>query len=446
MYIGSRLELFVDAYLIDKLDGARLVMHAPQLVPVSPMPVVGYYMTVIKDGDLYRAYYRQVASDYTGPRADGHQGEITCYAESRDGHNWTYPQLGLFDATGPHGNNVILADAAPFSHNFSPLLDARPGVPDGERFKALAGIHSSGEGGLVAFVSGDGIHWRKWQEEPVITHADFAFDSQNVAFWSEVEGCYVCYFRTWDTPHGRLRTISRTTSDDFIHWSAPIPTNPNVPGEHLYTSNTHPYFRAPHIYIALPTRFLPDRGNSTDIMLMTSRDGTTARAGATSRNGVHYDRTFMEAFIRPGLDPARWGNRANYAALNVVPTGPAEMSIYHAPGGRRYTLRTDGFASVNAGYAGGEMLTKALTFSGETLVLNYATSAAGRVRIEIQSPDGCAIPGYSLAECDPLIGDEIGGVVRWQHGTDVSCLAGQPVRLRFVLHDADIFAVRFRSF
>lgn len=437
MHIGSRLELFVDDCLIDKLDNARLTMHAPQLAP-EPSPT-GYYMTILKDGSLFRAYYRQIAGGYTGDRADGHRGEITCYAESRDGAHWTYPQLGLFDVAGPNGNNVILADAAPLSHNFSPFVDVRPGVPESERYKALAGIHSGGQGGLVAFVSGDGIHWRKIREEPVITHTDFAFDSQNVAFWSEVEGCYVCYFRTWETPHGHLRTISRTTSGDFIHWTEAVPTNPNVAGEHLYTSNTHPYFRAPHLYIALPTRFLPERGNSTDIMLMSARADTTARPS------THYARTFMEAFIRPGPDPARWGNRANYAALNVVPTGPGEMSIYHAPGGRRYTLRTDSFASVNAGYARGEMRTRPLTFSGETLVLNYATSAAGSVRVEMQSPDGHAIPGYSLAECQTLAGDEIEGVVRWAQGTDVSRLAGQPVRLRFAMQDADIFSMQVRN-
>ena len=73
------------------------------------------------------------------------------------------------------------------------------------------------------------------------------------------------------TPHGRLRTISRTTSADYIHWSTPTPMNPNLADEHLYVSGTHPYFRAPHIYIALPTRFVPERGNSTDILFMNSR-------------------------------------------------------------------------------------------------------------------------------------------------------------------------------
>ncbi|MCY3021403.1 MAG: hypothetical protein NTW87_20505 [Planctomycetota bacterium] len=428
--IGSRLELFVDRYLIDKLEGAALRMHVPQPLPLSAAPIKGYYMTVIKDGDLYRAYYRGYDIEYKGDKRDGNPGEITCYAESSDGHNWKYPQLGLYRVNGPEGGNVILAGAAPCSHNFSPFLDTRPGVPAGERFKALAGVHSGG--GLIAFVSGDGVRWKKLAEEPVIKSGGFAFDSQNTAFWSQSENCYVCCYRSWETPHGKLRTVSRTTSDDFLHWSAATPMNPNLPGEHLYTSNTHPYFRAPHIYIALPTRFHPDRGDSTDIMLMTSRGGS------------RYDRPFLEAFIRPGLDPQRWGNRANYAALNVVPTGPAEMSIYHAPGGCRYVLRTDGFASVNAGHAGGEMLTRPFAFSGKELVLNYSTSAAGSIRVEIQSPDGKAVAGFSLSDCKPIVGDRIEGVVAWLQGGDVSSLSGKRVRLRFALNDADLYAMRFR--
>jgi hypothetical protein len=433
MQIGSRLELFIDLYLLERVDGLELKMHAPQPAPASPDPIRGHYVTIIKDGESYRAYYRDYIEGYQGPYDEGNPGEITCYAESRDGHHWEYPRLGLYDVRGSDGNNVILAGGAPFSHNFSPFLDTRPGVPSHERYRALAGIYDGGKGGLFAFVSRDGLRWKRVGERAVITSKDRAFDSQNVAFWSEAEGCYACYYRTWDTTHGPLRTITRVVSHDLVRWSSPTPMNPNIPGEDLYTSSTHPYFRAPHIYVALPTRFLSERGGITDIMLMTSR------------GGARYDRLFMEAFIRPGLKPDRWRNRANYVAQNVVPTGPDEMSIYVAPGGHRYVLRTDGFVSLNAGYGGGEMVTKVLEFTGSELVLNYSTSAAGGIRVELQSPDGRPLPEYGLADCVPMVGDEIEGTVRWRHGSDVSTLAGQRVRLRYVLQDADVYSMRFRN-
>jgi len=106
-------------------------------------------------------------------------------------------------------------------------------------------------------------------------------------------------------------------------------------------------------------------------------------------------------------------------------------------------LRTDGFVSVNAPYRGGELITKPFTFTGSELEINFVTSAAGGVRVEIQDTDGKAIPGYALADCPEMIGDEIGRVVAWSGGSDVSKLAGRVVRLRFELKDADLYSLRF---
>jgi hypothetical protein len=240
-----------------------------------------------------------------------------------------------------------------------------------------------------------------------------------------------------------LRTISRTTSPDFKHWSAPLAMDPNLPGEHLYTSQTHPYFRAPHIYIALPSRYTAGKVGSgkthamlgsTDILLMT------AHAGATT-----FDRLFVEAFMRPGLDPRRWESRANYVALNVVPTGPAEMSIYHSGSGHRYTLRTDGFVSVRAGATEGELLTKPVRFAGRELLLNLSTSAAGSVRVEVQHADGTPVAGFALADCPPIVGDAVEQAVHWSGNADLNSLAGKPVRLRFVMREADLYSLRFRE-
>lgn len=422
--IGTRRELFVDRFLIDRLDNLSLKLHEPQLTPPMSEPANNLeYGTVIKDGNRYRLYTREAR----GSRFDGDTTEVTRYCESADGIHWTRPKLGLHEIDGTKDNNVILHEA-PFCHNFCPFLDRRPGVDPDQRYKALAGTVKSG---LYAFVSADGIHWKKWRDQPVITYSkEYAFDSQNVSFWSEAEGCYVCYFRHFLDK--QLRSVCRTTSKDFLTWTEPTPMKPNFPGEHIYTTGTHPYFNAPHIYIALPTRFHPGRGESTDILFMTAR------------GSLPFDRTFREAFIRPGLDPARWGNRSNYAALNVVPTGESEMSIYTTPF-RRFTLRTDGFASVHAGADTGEMLTRPLRFAGNELIVNYATSAGGNLRVEIQDSAGVPIPGYRLADNQPLVGDAINQTIRWKGKPDLGKLAGQTIRLRFVMQEADLYALQFRA-
>lgn len=448
--IGSRRELFVDRLLIDRMDGVELRMHHPVKVAraKSPLPVA-HYITVIKDADRFRAYWR--GSDPSLKAKDDTEkgGETVEYAESRDGREWTFPNLGLHDVRGTKDNNVILAKLPSLLHNFSPFLDTRPGVSPVERFKALAGHPGPGDKrgkaepgmGLHAFVSADGIHWtHRGEVIPYQPQWRHAFDSQNVSFWSEAEQQYVCYFRTWIDPE-RLRSISRTTSKDFFSWTSPVAMNPNLPGEHLYTNQTHPYFRAPHFYLATPTRFVPGRGdapvhngkdpNATDIMLMSSRAGDTK-----------YVRTFTDAFIRPGLDPGRWHNRSNYVALNFVPTGPAEISIYHRSGDR-YVLRTDGFASVHAGSEIGELTTKPITFIGSELHLNLSTSAVGSVRVQIEDENGMALPGLGFADCIPIYGDAIDLTVHWSSDAELNSLKGLPVRLRLEMQECDLYSFRF---
>ncbi|MCC6695647.1 MAG: hypothetical protein IT365_08450, partial [Candidatus Hydrogenedentes bacterium] len=409
------------------------------------------YVTVIKDGDLYRLYYRGLPNS----GKDGSDAEVTCYAESADGITFTRPNLGLYEVAGTRENNVVLANSAPFSHNFAPFVDTRPDVPVEERFKAFAG---TSETGLFAFVSPDGTTWKKLGETPAITAG--AFDSQNVAFWSEAEGQYLCYFRTWsEGGYKGHRTVSRATSADFRTWSEPEPMSfSGTVLEHLYTNQTAPYFRAPHIYIAVAARFMPGRrvvpaemaeqiggeakysGDCSDAVLMTSRGGTV------------YDRTFMEGFIRPGIGLGNWTSRTNYPTYGIVPAGEDQMSMYvqrnygqkthHL---QRLKLRTDGFVSVHAPYAGGEMVTKSLVFTGTELVINYSTSAAGSVWIELQYADGIPIEGFTRADCDEIIGDEIARVVTWKGSGDLSTLVGKPVRVRAVMKDADLYSIQFRA-
>ena len=112
---------------------------------------------------------------------------------------------------------------------------------------------------------------------------------------------------------------------------------------------------------------------------------------------------------------------------------------------RRYTLRLDGFVSARANRQGGELLTRPLVFQGRQLELNFATSAAGSIRVEIQNEAGKPLEGFALAECSEIFGDTLDRVIAWKRGTDLSRLAGKPVRLRFELKDADLYAFRFAN-
>lgn len=458
--IGSRRELFVDRELLAEMRDVRLELANP----VDAGKAIAFdrpwegafcaYGTVLKDADVYRFYYRGVPA----AGQDGNAGEVTCYAESADGKVFTRPDLDFYEVRGTLPNNVILANSAPYSHNFSPLIDHRPGVPAQEKYKALAGAHRTG---LRAYVSADGVRWKKLQEQPVLPPPkEFSLDSQNIAFWSESENKYVLYFRTWkQIGETNYRWVSRSTSDDFRNWSRPEEMSyGDAPPEHLYTNQTSSYFRAPHLYVGICARFMPHRQILTEMQAAELRvnpeyfKDCSDAVLVTSRGGVQYTRTFLEAFVRPGVGLENWVSRSNYPALNLVETGKSTMSFYvHRNYGqptaylRRYELRLDGLASVRAGYAGGEFTTKPLRFVGSKLELNFSTSAPGGVRLELQEASGVPIPGFALADATELIGDEIERVYAWKSGATVASLQGRPVRIRFVMKDADLYAFRFRS-
>jgi hypothetical protein len=170
-----------------------------------------------------------------------------------------------------------------------------------------------------------------------------------------------------------------------------------------------------------------------------------------SRDGLHF-RRYVEAFIRPGLDPSNWTERNMMPATGLIATSPEEISIYYVENYRhdtcrlrRGTLRTDGFVSMSAGYPGGELVTKPLTFEGSKLVINYETSAAGSVRVELQDDEGRPLPGFALDDCPAIFGNETQHIVAWKAGADLTGLAGKPVKLRFALVDADVYSLRFVS-
>ncbi len=91
------------------------------------------------------------------------------------------------------------------------------------------------------------------------------------------------------------------------------------------------------------------------------------------------------------------------------------------------------------------MLTKPITFAGNQLLLNVSTSAAGSVRIEIQDLASQPLPGFVLADCHEVYGDDLERTVARKGHPDLGTLAGQPVRLRFEVRDADLYSFRFQQ-
>jgi len=110
---------------------------------------------------------------------------------------------------------------------------------------------------------------------------------------------------------------------------------------------------------------------------------------------------------------------------------------------RRFTYRADGLVALAAGPEGGEAITRPRSFSGSKLVLNYRTTAKGSLRVELQDAEGQPIDGFTAADSQRLSGDALDAIAKWSKGADLASLANQPLRLRFVLSDAELFAFHF---
>jgi len=485
--IGSRRELFVDDFLIARLvGGAKQRLHHPtprEVVMVWDQPWEGNtsgYPNVFKDGELYRMYYRAWACSIAPGKLSQAHSAMLCYAESRDGIHWTRPEMGLVGYPGPKGskkNNIVFAggkvgNLSVVVSTFTEFKDDNPACAADARYKGL--VLAIQPRGLLAFKSADGLRWTPMSDKQVITGD--AFDSPNLAFWDRERGEYRAYWRyvtSGESGNGGVRGVKTATSKDFLHWSAGVKLKyPGAPTEQLYTNQIKPYHRAPHLFFGFPVRYL-DRGWSDSMRALPDpkhrelRASALPRAGTaltetvlmTSRDGRAFHR-WQEAFMRPGIERSgTWNYGQQYTTWHPVETpsslegAPNELSLYATEDYwtgkgtklRRYTLRLDGFISVSAPMNGGELITKPLTLKGSKLTLNFATSAAGDIRVEIQDADGKPLPGFTLDDCPPIFGDAIERTVTWKNGGDVSALAGKPVRLRFVLKDADLYAFQFTA-
>ena len=481
--IGNRRELFIDDCLIDRLEGgAAQRLHSPvrrEAAIVTGEPWEGCccaFATVAPCERGHRLYYRgwQISlDDFDGTTTS--RPPTMCVAESSDGIHWERLPVNSFEYDGKRENNIIwmgVGEDHLGMHGFAPFLDTNPDCPPDQRWKAVGGGWRYVHNGIYLMVSPDGIQWSLASGEPFL--AGYSLDSLNTVHWISEEKCYRIFLRHYtEGVYKGIRNIMTATSTDFKNWSTPVELDfGDTPAEHLYDNNLVRYHRAPHIWLGFPTRYmdrpwgptleaLPETEHRLHRKTAMGRFGTvlTEPLLMCSRDGRVFQR-WQEAFLRPGLrSQDSWTYGDNYLAWGMIetdsdlPGGGKELSMYvteHYGRGqsstlRRCTLRIDGFVSIHAPMKGGELVTRPLAFTGERLSLNISTSAGGGARVEIQEADGRPIAGYTESDCEEILGDTLDYTVRWKGGTGVGALADRPVRLRFILRDADLYSLRFES-
>ena len=481
--IGSRREVCWDEHLMDQAEGVRVQMHRPEYRGVAlecntPWEGnVNSYFTLLSDRGLFRLYY------FTNIRGIDQDDKLitdklyVCYAESHDGKTFRQVPLHKIPFWG-RTDNSILFDS--IRDNFYVFKDTNPDCAPESLYKGL-----SGEGGqtLWLYESADGINFEKKR----VLADDGAYDSLNVCFWDEKTEQYFLFYRgvhgegtidgKWTMEQARarhnkvIRDIRVRTSRDFVNWSEPqmIIFDPARDDLELYINHVQPYYRAKHMFIGFPARYLDRYEDSHNFAYLPNKDhryrlirakgrwGTvvTDAVVMTSRDGLHFRRT-DEAFLTPGVERnENWYYGNCYFAYGMAetdgdrPGSPKEISMYAGDACTfdsegepfrlyRYALRLDGFFSWRCDYQPGTIVTKPLIFEGDHLSINFATSALGHVRIRLLSEDGTPMEDFDSGK---LFGDSVDRPVDFEGS--LSTLAGKPIRLEISMSDADLYSFRF---
>jgi len=461
--LGTDKFLFLDDFLLDEIERAEFTVNPPQctsLVLIADRPWenggITSYGNVLWDpqAEEYRLYYVPVCWDVQ-------PGFCLAMATSKDGVHWEKPNLGAVEWKGSRENNIVVLG----QREGTVIID--PNAPPERRY---AFISSEPTLKTRLFTSPDGIHFTM-DDQPV---SDLHSDSQISTFWDGDAGMYFHYPRRVLDGFRAAGFVATRNIDD--PWPEPdsIPVvmsrdERDLPELDLYTNAAQKYAR--NAYLAFPTPYYhynrpPERAYLNEPILAKggkSNDGTIESQLATSRDGRSWRRyrtPYVPLGNYQGLDVKiamavpgilERDNRLYQYFMGYTFTH-GDVRIRYGQGGRHLggvflvEQRVDGFISLDFEYEGGTVTTEPFVFEGNRLELNLNTSASGQAQVAILDAEGNEVSGFGTGEARIINGDYLSATVAWKDGnSDVSALAGKPVRLRFVCRGTKLYSFQFKK-
>ncbi|MCH2118079.1 MAG: hypothetical protein MK161_10325 [Pirellulales bacterium] len=460
--VDNAKQLFVDDWVVSQMDGLKRTLHPVTKHPDNPLfeperaweqPAVLLFGTVMfdphREHDRFRMWYLCFAPEYNADYTERYNkhGRIA-YATSRDGLHWERPNLGIHEYKGSKQNNIVIPGSPD-----STVIIYDPRDPDpARRYKAQ--IRNLGH---RAYFSPDGIHWTE--------HGPLGIDGydRSTVHWDPVGKQWFASTKSWyirspgtDPVRGR----GYQTTDDFLKWgdAAFMCATPEGSPELVY--NLEPFYYET-LFLGIWGRYIKDPDALLDVQL------------AVSRNGKHWERPSDQAWIPLSPLPADFQRKKNfrtphtgvdpfdpkvpwdYANNTTSSLGPVrvgdELWIYYS--GRTSdhksdpntgkiglgTLRLDGFFSLDAGREEGTLTTRPLQLVNEDLRVN-ADASQGTLEVEILDENGKVIEPFSRQNCVAIDTDHVRHVVSWGDAADLKVLQQKPVRLRFFLKNAELYA------
>ncbi|HOX36634.1 MAG TPA: glycosyl hydrolase family 32 [Candidatus Brocadiia bacterium] len=430
-------QLFVDDFLIEQTDLKR-TFHAGTYHPAGPVlkpdrPWEKETAMVFSDGvwfdpsdQLFKIWYM------------GGYCESTCYAYSEDGLKWEKPSLDV--VKGTNIVHQVRRDSA------TVWLDLEEQYPEA-RFKLFIYPLNEDKGKFCVYFSPDGIHW-----SDCVVKSGPTGDRATV-FRNPFRKVWVYGIREYIKGHGRCRRYWEDT--DVIKaagWKAGEPplwvgSDDHDPQREDLKTPTELYNLDCVAYESLMLGLFSiwrgqpkDRAKPNEVCLGFSRDG------------FYWDRPDRRplAPVSEQYGDWNWANIQSAGGCCLIVGG--ELWFYVSgragvPGSSSSgvcvtsiaRLRRDGFASMDAGEAGGTLTTRPLIFNGSRLFVN-ASAKSGEFRVEAIDERGEVIQPFSAVECVPICADATKAGVAWKKSDNASALSGRPIRLRFHLRSARLYS------
>ncbi|MBT3378783.1 MAG: glycosyl hydrolase family 32 [Lentisphaerae bacterium] len=457
-------QLLIDGFLIEDTNLKR-TFHRPVFHPDCPVLKADRPWEHIADGKKQGAFAMPFSGGVWYDPQDqlfkiwyhGDYGKrYLCHARSRDGVRWDKPDLGVVP-----GTNIVLESAGGARVVW---LDQEDPDPD-RRFKLITSrggddLLKPGQEwfgsrcSMTVHTSPDGIHWG----EAVVRTGPTG--DRNSAFWNPFRRRWVFSIREYSPVGGSTgpkRCRRYWESPDLLQnlpWAYREPPlwvgadrDDLLPGfriqPELYNLDAVAYESVMLGFFCIMREF-PDREGF--------RPKINEVCVGFSRDGFHWHRPDRRSFMGT-VDKENAWNRGNMQSVGggcavvgdrlyfYVSGRAGSKPHFHDAGGSTglAVLRRDGFASMGAGSEPGVLTTRPVTFSGRYLFINVDADG-GDVRAEVLSETGDVFPALSLAHCEPMTEDSVLHRVQWDDGADLLSIAGQPVRFRFHLRQAHLYA------
>ena len=472
-------QLFIDDHLVADMQGVRKRLNQPVKYENNPVlkrdqkwEVSGPgYATILYDAEekLFKVWYENWDRD-------GESRASLLYATSLNGIDWHKQLVDKEKQTNLVAQPTIRGTQA------EGIMKDRLETDPAKRYKMLFSCKPDGTDKSLmtsAAYSADGIQWTVYPDLPIIPFSD----TQICPFWDARHQRYMALLR-FGPPNTRI--VSRIESEDFLTWSPKVTimrrTKMDVP------LNTQFYQTAPFAYgnyyfgimaayhneslkPITPAAPWTDRKN---LHLIYSRNGLTwsrvGKHGAIPAGELNKDKDWKQialdaVFLPYGEKDKEWDwgtvspiftpepivvndelwfyytgiDAKNWWTWSGDPPKRELMPVEPNKGIGLARLRVDGFVSVDAGADLGTLTTRPLVFLGDTLIVN-ANAKGGSLVVAALDPKGNVIEGFAAGDCTPITTDSVRHVVTWKGNPDCHLLQARPIKLRFHIKQASLYA------